>query len=94
MNFHLGFCLLLICLFIRNSIAFDFFNMFNGPDEAFQKEEQFVKKEICKDYICPLTHTCVEKPIDCPCENELEKKCIIGDWYICISSKQSCENFK
>ena len=37
---------------------------------------------VCKDYICPLTQTCVEKPIDCPCENELEKKCLIGDWYI------------
>jgi len=68
--------------------------MFNGPgEETFQREER-VKKVVCKDYICPLTQTCVEKPIDCPCENELEKKCIIGDWYICISSKQSCENFK
>ncbi|ORX44652.1 hypothetical protein BCR36DRAFT_586022 [Piromyces finnis] len=63
-------------------MAFDFFNMFNGPGEETFQREQPIKKEVCKNYICPLTQTCVEKPIDCPCENELEKKCFIGDWYI------------
>jgi len=56
MNFKFEFCLLLICLFIQNSLAFDFFNMFNGSgDENFQREEQFVKKGINIFIIKPKT---------------------------------------
>ncbi|KAI7872267.1 uncharacterized protein EV154DRAFT_529185 [Mucor mucedo] len=45
----------------------------------------------CKDYICEDTGVCVKKPIDCPCRSSLDKKCMIGDWYICINNHESCE---
>jgi len=43
MNFKLSVCLLIVCLFISNAMAFDFFNMFNGQGEEFQREQP-VKK--------------------------------------------------
>jgi len=38
---------ILIFLFISNSLAFDFFNMFNGPgEETFQREERVKKGKL------------------------------------------------
>ncbi|KAI8053116.1 uncharacterized protein B0P05DRAFT_561646 [Gilbertella persicaria] len=45
----------------------------------------------CEHYICEETNVCVEKPLDCPCRIQTDKKCFIGDWYICIRGDESCD---
>ncbi|KAI9354643.1 hypothetical protein BD770DRAFT_473885 [Pilaira anomala] len=46
----------------------------------------------CKDYICSDTADCVKSAIDCPCPLPTDKKCLIGDWYICINGQESCDS--
>lgn len=46
----------------------------------------------CKDYICSDTADCVKSAIECPCPLPTDKKCFIGDWYICINGQESCDS--
>lgn len=45
----------------------------------------------CKDYICQDTEDCVKTPLDCPCRLATDKKCRVGDWYVCINGQESCD---
>ncbi len=39
----------------------------------------FIYKVSCSEYLCQDTLVCVSKPIDCPCPNVEDIKCIVPD---------------
>ncbi|KAJ3152506.1 hypothetical protein HDU89_001193 [Geranomyces variabilis] len=76
--------------------AFDFFNLFG--DDAHQQQQQRSQQQQststnsgCSRYQCPDTSHCVPSPRDCPCPNAAERKCNVGDWYVCIRGDRACE---
>jgi hypothetical protein len=51
----------------------------------------------CNGYLCKDQETCVSKAWECPCANELDVKCQLGQgsnlWFQCVRGDQSCESF-
>jgi hypothetical protein len=52
----------------------------------------------CPQYLCPATLDCVERPVDCPCPNVEDLKCLIPDMVndiedatvVCVRGQNDC----
>jgi hypothetical protein len=44
----------------------------------------------CSEYLCPDTLVCVTKPVDCPCPNVQDIKCIVPDAQAVGSGTRFC----
>ncbi|EPQ59100.1 hypothetical protein GLOTRDRAFT_136062 [Gloeophyllum trabeum ATCC 11539] len=52
----------------------------------------------CSDYLCPDTLVCVSNPIDCPCPDVQDVKCLIPDaqdkggaTVLCVRGREGCQ---
>ncbi|KAK6093840.1 hypothetical protein MT418_005676 [Batrachochytrium dendrobatidis] len=88
--------LLVLLLFVSNALAF--FEFFQNQHQQ-QKEEPFTnepKSTACAGYLCPDNDICVDVPLECPCVRDLDLRCLIGDWYVCLppaSTTHTCSSF-
>lgn len=57
-------------------------------------------KAPCSQYLCPMTLDCVAKPIDCPCPETEDVKCVISDKVsgerdagrvVCVRGQNECK---
>ena len=48
-----------------------------------------VRHAKCSTYLCGDTLACVETPNECPCPYKEQKRCAVGDTYVCVQS-QDC----
>ncbi|KAI8094761.1 hypothetical protein BDF21DRAFT_448892 [Thamnidium elegans] len=101
-SFFIIFCLLLLA---HELVAFDIKSLLFGEKSQDDEPSPSVifgtplssnarsnRAEIeCKDYICQDTEDCVKTPLDCPCRLTTDKKCRVGDWYVCINGQESCD---
>ena len=79
-------------LILTASVFSQFANFFQQGDSNFQfmfNGQQMNQR--CNRYQCPSTKRCVDKPVDCPCE-DAQIKCPYGDWYYCLDTKRQCED--
>ena len=100
MNFLLF--LLISLLFTIKVNSFNLFDLFEETEDFDKKKEDFNKKNNqigifylfilaeCVNYLCPNTLKCVDLPINCPCFDKNQKKCIVNDWYICTDVNNHC----
>ncbi|KAF9478155.1 hypothetical protein BDN70DRAFT_783844, partial [Pholiota conissans] len=100
----------LIILFGLQLVAaqFNFFeNMFGQQQQHQQYQQQrtgasqwaaYSDSVACSQYLCPETLDCVQKPVDCPCPNPEDIKCIVPDMegdvedatVICTRGQKEC----
>lgn len=82
-----------IALLLIPSAVLAFFHFFEDQHQEQQPKKEKVEEITCLGrFECPSTKTCVDHAIDCPC-GEQQTKCLIGDWYLCVSGHQSCKSF-
>ncbi|KAI0246549.1 hypothetical protein BJV78DRAFT_1134966 [Lactifluus subvellereus] len=79
---------LAFALFTLTNAQFQFFNeMFGQPQQQQQHRQQsggqqwamHAESLSCSEYLCPDTLVCVTKPVDCPCPNVQDIKCVVPD---------------
>ncbi|KDR83915.1 hypothetical protein GALMADRAFT_50829, partial [Galerina marginata CBS 339.88] len=69
------------------SAQFNFFENMWGHQQQHQQQQQrsgasqwaAYSDMSCSEYLCPETLDCVARPVDCPCPNAEDVKCIIQD---------------
>ncbi|KAI0267894.1 hypothetical protein BGY98DRAFT_938478 [Russula aff. rugulosa BPL654] len=87
MSFYsrLSLFILAFSLFALTTAQFQFFNgMFGQPQQQQQPSGQqqwamHADSLSCSEYLCQDTLVCVSKPIDCPCPNVQDIKCVVPD---------------
>lgn len=57
-----------------------------GDATWFQDRVQHAE---CSAYLCSDTLACVEAPNECPCPYREQRRCAVGDTYVCIQG-QDC----
>lgn len=88
--FRVSLSLVLLLFFGTVSAQFNFFeNMFGHGQQQQQQQQQqrsgasqwaaFSDSVSCSHYLCPTTLDCVRRPVDCPCPDIQDVKCIIPD---------------
>ncbi|KAI0298934.1 hypothetical protein BC826DRAFT_906804 [Russula brevipes] len=92
-------------LFSLASAQFQFFDgMFGHPQQQQQQQpsggQQWVMHADsipCSQYLCQETLVCVAKPVDCPCPNVQDIKCVVPDAQdvgsgtrVCIRGATNC----
>ncbi|KAH6566087.1 hypothetical protein BASA50_011053 [Batrachochytrium salamandrivorans] len=83
--------ILLALLMVTRSTSASFFDFFQNHSNDQQEEQATHESHSesqsagCQGYTCPLTTLCVDAPIDCPCSSATASKCMIGDWYACLT---------
>ncbi|KDQ08287.1 hypothetical protein BOTBODRAFT_118839 [Botryobasidium botryosum FD-172 SS1] len=56
----------------------------------------YAENTPCSQYLCPSTLVCVPSPVDCPCPNIEDVRCIIPDeqepagTVVCVRGKKEC----
>ncbi|EIN10870.1 hypothetical protein PUNSTDRAFT_85267 [Punctularia strigosozonata HHB-11173 SS5] len=76
--------------FLCSQIAFAQFNFFEQMFGGHHQQQQHrpsgeslwaaqSENVQCSSYLCPETLVCVEHPVDCPCPNVEDIKCIVPD---------------
>jgi len=91
------------------SAQFDFFgNMFGQQQQQQQRQQPRagasqwaaqVDNIPCSTYLCPTTLDCVDLPVDCPCPDVQDVKCVIPDSdgegsYVCVRGDNECAYVK
>jgi len=77
--------ILALCFLKLVAAQFPFFGgMFGHQQQQPQQPSgsqwlAFAESISCTNYLCPETMQCVEKPVDCPCPNVEDVKCIVSD---------------
>ncbi|KAF8238890.1 hypothetical protein L208DRAFT_1387214 [Tricholoma matsutake] len=86
---------------------FDFFgNMFGQQQQQQQQQHPsgasqwaaHVESVPCSEYLCPTTLVCVAGPMECPCPDVQDIKCLIPDadgneaTVICVRGQNECAN--
>ncbi|KAF9534751.1 hypothetical protein CPB83DRAFT_213354 [Crepidotus variabilis] len=76
-------------VFALSNLAFAQFNFFGNMFQGQQQQQQhrstasqwaaYSDSVSCSQYVCPETLDCVAKPVDCPCPNPEDIKCIVPD---------------
>jgi len=61
-----------------------------GPAERWRAHGASID---CSAYLCPVTFDCVAEPVDCPCPNEQDTKCVIEDGasFVCVRADNDCK---
>ncbi|KAG5728517.1 hypothetical protein E4T56_gene19500 [Termitomyces sp. T112] len=91
------------------SANFDFFSNMFGQQQQYQQHQQQqrsgasqwaaqVESVQCSQYLCPATLDCVSQPVDCPCPDVQDVKCIIPDVggddddasFVCVRGENEC----
>ncbi|KAJ6515668.1 hypothetical protein C8R45DRAFT_811005 [Mycena sanguinolenta] len=84
------------------SAQFQFFdNMFGQqrqqqPPSGAAQWAAHLDSIACSDYLCPATLDCVGSPVDCPCPDAEDIKCIIPDseekdgTVVCVRGNNEC----
>ncbi|KAF8195659.1 hypothetical protein K438DRAFT_1826313 [Mycena galopus ATCC 62051] len=84
------------------SAQFQFFDgMFGQQHHQQQQAPQWsshLESVSCSQYLCPATLDCVGSPVDCPCPDAEDIKCIIPDaeekegTVICVRGSNECRH--
>ncbi|KAF8913752.1 long chronological lifespan protein 2 [Gymnopilus junonius] len=69
------------------SAQFNFFENMFGHQQHHQQQHRSAASQwaaysdsvSCSQYLCPETLDCVAKPVDCPCPNPEDIRCIVPD---------------
>ncbi|KAF9226655.1 hypothetical protein BS17DRAFT_681266, partial [Gyrodon lividus] len=86
---------------------FGFFDHMFGNNQGQQQRQQPAQKGSqwnthadavsCSSYLCPDSLACVARPLECPCPNVEDTKCIIPDsqdvgaaTVVCVSGEDGC----
>ncbi|KAA1473501.1 hypothetical protein DENSPDRAFT_866109 [Dentipellis sp. KUC8613] len=79
---------LLLCLLVQLLVVhaqFQFFDQMFGHRQQQQQPSggaqwaAYADSVACSEYLCPNTLSCVPRPVDCPCPNVQDVKCVIPD---------------
>ncbi|KAL2918613.1 hypothetical protein HK105_202014 [Polyrhizophydium stewartii] len=84
----LGLTVLVAVLAATPALAFfEFFTQGDdgGQQEQRQQRQQQQQQQQQSGYICPSVPVCVASPAECPCASSTDLKCMVGDWYVCLS---------
>ncbi|KAH9983051.1 hypothetical protein BJV74DRAFT_852256 [Russula compacta] len=82
---RLSLLILTLSLFALANAQFQFFNGMFGHPQQQQKPSgdqhwaTHADSLSCSEYLCPDTLVCVTKPVDCPCPNVEDVKCVVPD---------------
>eukprot|EP01135_Chromosphaera_perkinsii_P004105 Nk52_evm12s270 gene=Nk52_evmTU12s270 len=80
-----------VCVVGSDAFFESFFQQQGGGAEG-NNQAKAPEKPIDFDcYLCSNGKTCVKDPFECPCKDSISKKCILGDWYACLSTKVECD---
>ncbi|KAF8467083.1 hypothetical protein DFH94DRAFT_639035 [Russula ochroleuca] len=87
MSLYSRLCLftLAFSIFALASAQFQFFNGMFGHQQQQQQPSggqqwaMHADSLSCSEYLCQDTLVCVAKPIDCPCPNVEDIKCVVPD---------------
>ncbi|KAF7355503.1 Long chronological lifespan protein 2 [Mycena sanguinolenta] len=97
----LGFVVFLFLLQLV-SAQFQFFDNMFGQQRQQQQQHPgaswaaHLESVACSDYLCPATLDCVGSPVDCPCPDAEDIKCIIPDseekdgTVVCVRGNNEC----
>ncbi|KAI9462032.1 hypothetical protein F5148DRAFT_1016300 [Russula earlei] len=97
--------ILALSLFALANAQFQFFNgMFGHPQQQQQQPSggqqwaMHADSLSCSEYLCSDTLMCVTRPVDCPCPNVQDIKCIVpdaeqvgGGTRLCIRGGTDCQ---
>ncbi|KAJ7240358.1 hypothetical protein B0H12DRAFT_987570, partial [Mycena haematopus] len=86
---------------------FQFFDSMFGQQHQQQQQQHHsgasqwaahLESVSCSDYLCPATLDCVGSPIDCPCPDAEDIKCLIPDaeekegTVVCVRGNNECRH--
>ncbi|KAH9971366.1 hypothetical protein BGW80DRAFT_1174572 [Lactifluus volemus] len=94
----LTFFLLVLSFLALTNAQFPFFEgMFGQPQQqqhhqppGGQQWAMHAESLSCSEYLCPDTLVCVTKPVDCPCPNVQDIKCVVPDAQAAGSGTRFC----
>ncbi|KAJ7368544.1 hypothetical protein DFH08DRAFT_831654 [Mycena albidolilacea] len=97
-----------VFLFCLQLVSAQFQGFFDGMFQQQQQQQQqhrsgasqwaaHLESVSCSQYLCPATLDCVGSPIDCPCPDAEDIKCVIPDaeekegTVVCVRGTDECQ---